>query len=311
MDALWPAHKLLYRCRAKAIIFWIAFENSGCGWRRNGDGDPDYIAAYFDPGEIFWLERPANPLKGPWPHRLVDDQIYGVHGLMVGDIDGDGKPDLITNSSLPKGSFPESLLWYKVPPRPREAAQWDRFVFADRDASGLSHYFGFGDVNGDGRKDIASAAKQGDWFAWWEAPSNPAQPWKKHEVATQQKGASHILMGDINQDGKVDFVAARGHGRGLVWHEAPSWRAREIAPALTRPHSLAIGDIDGDGDLDVVSCFNGDRIIAWFENDGRGNFTIHPIYKDQTAYDIGLIDVDRAGDLDVLVASDRSKNVVW
>jgi FG-GAP-like repeat len=82
----------------------------------DGDGDLDYIAAYFDPGEIFWLERPADPLKGPWPHRLIDDQIYGVHGLMVGDIDGDGKPDLVANSSLPKGSFPESLLWYKVPP---------------------------------------------------------------------------------------------------------------------------------------------------------------------------------------------------
>jgi FG-GAP-like repeat len=85
----------------------------------------------------------------------------------------------------------------------------------------------------------------------------------------------------------------------------------EITPALTRPHSLAIGDIDGDGDLDVVSCFNGDRIIAWFENDGRGNFTIHSIYKDQTAYDVRLIDMDRDGDLDVLVAGDRSKNVVW
>ena len=72
----------------------------------DGDGDPDYIAAYFDPGEIFWLERSANPLKGPWPHPLVDDQTYGVHGLMVGDIDGDGKPDLVANSSLPKGSFP-------------------------------------------------------------------------------------------------------------------------------------------------------------------------------------------------------------
>jgi FG-GAP-like repeat len=184
-------------------------------------------------------------------------------------------------------------------------------VFADRDASGLSHYFGFGDVNGDGRKDIASAAKQGDWFAWWEPPSNRTQSWKKHEIATDQKGATHILMGDINQDGKVDFVAARGHGRGLVWYEAPFWRAREITPALARPHSLAIGDIDGDGDLDVVSCFNGDRIIAWFENDGRGNFTMHFIYKDQTAYDIRLIDMDRDGDLDILVAGDRSKNVVW
>jgi hypothetical protein len=126
-----------------------------------------------------------------------------------------------------------------------------------------------------------------------------------------RKGPTHILVGNVNQDGRFDFIAAPGHGRGLVWYEAPSWKAHEISPAARGAHSLAVDDIDGDGDLDIVSCFNGDHIIAWFENDNRGRCFMHPIYKNQAADDIRLIDMDDDGDTDLLVAGDRSKNVVW
>ena len=51
--------------------------------------------------------------------------------------------------------------------------------------------------------------------------------------------------------------------------------------------------------------------LAWFENDGRGNFTTHIIGTDQAAYDIRAVDMDRDGDLDLLIAGQASKNVVW
>ena len=35
------------------------------------------------------------------------------------------------------------------------------------------------------------------------------------------------------------------------------------------------------------------------------------IGDDQAAYDIRLVDMDRDGDLDALIAGQRSKNVVW
>lgn len=280
----------------------------------DGDGDPDYIGAVYSPGPIFWLERPADPLHDPWPYHLVDDAVDGTHGLIVGDIDGDGKPDLAANSAQPKGKYAESLVWYKVPPNPRQAERWIRHVFAAGDAPGLSHYLGLGDVNGDGRTDAASAAKipeGGNWFAWWEQPADGAGPWKKHVLATGQEGATNILMADINGDGRMDFVATRGHGKGVVWFEAPSFTLHEINPDLEGPHSLAVGDIDNDGDIDVVTCAKDSYIAAWFENDGKGGFTTHYINENQAAYDIRLADMDLDGDLDVLIAGQNSKNVVW
>ena len=282
------------------------------------DGDLDFIGARYSPGLIYWLERPKNPLTDPWPYHVVDDVtqggVDGIHGLMLGDVDRDGHPDLIGNSAQPKGTFPFSLAWFRVPKNPRTAPRWERYIFADKDAPGLSHYLGFGDVNGDKRPDIASAAKiaeGGNWFAWWEQPRDPRKPWTRHLIAANQPGATNIHIADLNGDRQADFFASRGHGRGLVWFEAPNWTPHEVAPWIVGPHSLVLGDIDGDGDLDAVTCAKDSGTAAWFENDGKGNFTTHHIYENQAAYDIRLVDMDGDRDLDVLVAGQEMKNVVW
>jgi len=285
----------------------------------NGDGRPDFIGAVYSPGLIFWLECPAKPMDGPWPWHLIDDKVNGIHGLTVGDIDGDGRLDLAANSALPDGPFHDSLVWYRVPEQPVRAEAWERHVVADHDAPGLSHYLGLGDVNGDGRTDVACAAKggpaakpgTGDWFAWWEAPLDPTKVFKKHLIAIDQPGATNIQMADVNGDRKTDFIATRGHGKGVVWFEGPDWKPHVIHETLASPHCLAVADIDGDGDVDAVTCGYEDRVAAWFENDGRGNFTTHVLSTDQAAYDIRLVDMDADGDLDVLIAGQLSQNVVW
>jgi len=53
----------------------------------------------------------------------------------------------------------------------------------------FSHGLGFGDVNGDGRKDILE--KDG----WWEQPANspPGQPWIRHDYKFADAAASSVL----------------------------------------------------------------------------------------------------------------------
>jgi hypothetical protein len=175
---------------------------------------------------------------------------------------------------------------------------------------------GFGDVNGDRKPDIATGAKgesspAGNYFAWWEAPADPAQPWKKHVIAKDQIGATNIHPGDANGDGRIDFIASRGHGRGVVWFEAPSWREHPIHASLKEPHSLAVQDMDGDGDVDAATCAFGDKEVWWFENNGKGTFANHLVARDQEAYDIRATDLDRDGDIDLLIAGRGSKNVAW
>ena len=113
----------------------------------DGDGDLDYIGARYNPGLIVWLEQPRLGASERWLGRLIDDSIHGIHGLIQGDVDGDGKTDLLATSAQPKPPYPESLAWFRVPAEPREAERWKPRIFADRDAPGLTHYLGVGDVD--------------------------------------------------------------------------------------------------------------------------------------------------------------------
>ena len=282
----------------------------------DADGDPDYIATRYTPGLIVWFERPENPLDQPWPIHLVDDQVNGIHGLLTGDVDGEGRADLLATSALAEGPFPESLVWFRVPENPRSAQSWERYVFAENDAPGLSHYLGLGDVNGDGRPDAASAAKTGNWFAWWEAPSDPRNVWTKHLIGDNQVGATNIHPVDVDRDGNVDFMASRGHGKGVVWFEAPDWKPHELSDTVAGAHCLTIADLDEDGDIDAATCAGAwiDRKhwqAVWFENDGRGQFSTHVIGRNQTGYDIRSVDMDGDRDLDLLIAGMDSHNVAW
>ena len=92
------------------------------------DGDLDWVGARYQPGLGYWLECPKKPLKQAWKFHLVDDQVNGIHGLLKGDVDGDGRPDLLANSAQPVGRFPNSLAWLKVPRRPRKADRWHRHL---------------------------------------------------------------------------------------------------------------------------------------------------------------------------------------
>lgn len=282
----------------------------------DADGDPDYIGAVYSPGPVFWLERPDDPLRERWTLRLVDADVNGTHGLAVGDIDGDGRLDLVGNSAQPKDPYPNSLVWWNIPENPLSAREWVRHVFADQDAPGLSHYLGIGDLDGDGTVDIVSAGKDavtggGNWFAWWKQPRDHSTPWLKRTISVNETGATNALPADLNGDGHMDIMASRGHYRGVLWFEGPTFERHLIDPEIHGPHDLAIGDIDGDGDIDGATCGKDDGVVAWYSNDGRGSFLKHVISEDQAAYDIRLTDMDRDGDLDVLVAGQASQNVVW
>lgn len=283
----------------------------------DGDGDLDYIGARYQPGLLVWLEQPDQPLTEKWPLRVISTELNGIHGVLRGDVDNDGRIDLIANSAQPVNTeHPESLAWLAIPSNPRAAKNWPVHVFAENDAPGLTHYLGLGDVNGDGRPDAATGAKglpspTGNYFAWWEAPEDPRAPWQKHLIADSQRGATNIHPRDVNGDGKTDFIASRGHGKGVIWFEAPNWELHGIHPSLKEPHSLIALDLDGDGDTDAATCAFGSKEAWWFENDGHGAFTNHRVAVDQEAYDIRAFDMDQDNDLDLIIGGRASKNVVW
>ena len=282
------------------------------------DGDLDWAGTLAN-AHPFWLENPGpdEALKGAWIPRVIDHEITGIHCILRSDIDNDGHDDLIINNFEPEKGIGDSIAWFSVPKNPHKAKQWRRHVFADKDARGGSHYMGAGDIDGDGWKEIAVGAKggpfaDGNWFAFWTHPGAKATgAWKKTILAENQTAATNILPADVNGDGKVDWVASRGHGVGVLWFENPSWRIHEIDTQIEFPHSRTVADHDGDGDQDAAACGYGSQRLMWYENNGKGHFTLHTVDDAQQSYDLRTIDMDGDGDPDLLNAGRGSKNVVW
>ena len=309
----------------KQEILLYQFENAGAGCIHStiidvdNDGDLDWAGslAHEHP---FWLENPgpSDFAKGPWLKRIIDPEITGIHCLLTSDIDNDGRLDLVINNFLPDEGIADSMAWFSVPENAHAADNWQRYIFADGDARGGSHYMSAADIDGDGWKEIAVGAKgkpfdDGNWFAYWKNPGGEKvkEPWKKIVLAEDHLGATNILGTDVNGDGKIDWVASRGHGVGVLWFENPSWKIHEIDLEIKQPHSLTVADHDQDGDIDIASCGFESEWVRWYENDGKGNFTIHTLDEAQQSYDLRSIDMDGDGDQDLLNAGRGSKNVVW
>lgn len=285
----------------------------------DGDGDMDWAGTLSHAAPI-WLENPGRAqLAGNiWTPRIIDPDIVGIHCIARADIDRDGRDDLVINNFEPDRGLGDSIAWFSIPSQPLTAPRWHRHIFADKDARGGSHYMGIGDIDGDGWKEIAVGAKggpfaDGNWFAFWRNPGRDGVkgPWTKFLLAGNQEAATNILPCDVNGDGKVDWLATRGHSRGVLWFENPGWTIREIDTEIRQPHSLTVFDHDGDGDTDAASCGYESRWVRWYENDGRGAFTIHTLDDDQESYDLRTVDMDGDGDADLLNAGRGSLNVVW
>jgi hypothetical protein len=289
------------------------------------DGDFDFCGSN---NTVFWLECPDDPFSGdPWIYRTIDDEILGTHCLITGDVEKVGKRALIANSGRgpSQTSIPNSLVWLEVPHLPRTANRpWQRHVFADRDAPGGSHYMDIAHISdtktsdGASRADICCAAKGGEgfeggeWFAWWEQPVSGDGPWRKHVLSDNQPGATNIQALHVNDDAFIDFVATRGHGRGVLWFKGPDFEPIEIDPEIEGPHCLVTVNLDLDLDIDFATCGKEpDGLAVWYDSDGKGNFTRHIIGVDQGAYDIRVADMDRDEDIDLLIAGHASNNIVW
>ncbi len=285
----------------------------------DGDGDLDW-AGTLAQGHPFWLENPGleNAQKGAWIPRVIDPDITGIHCIVKSDIDNDGRPDLVINNFEPEKGIGDSMAWFSIPSNPYRAKQWNRHVFAKGDARGGSHYMGVGDIDGDGWKEIAVGAKgkpfaDGNWFAYWRNPGkqNVKGAWVKVSLAQDQTAATNIRPADVNGDGKVDWVATRGHGVGVIWFENPTWTIHDIDTTLLQPHSLTVADFDQDGDMDAASCGYESKRVMLYLNNGQGRFKWTVLDANEESYDLRHVDMDGDGDLDLLNAGRGSRNVVW
>jgi hypothetical protein len=251
----------------------------------DGDGYIDFIAGGA------WYQNSRRP-ETPFQRIVFDQDLAAVHDIVVADMDGDGKPEVLTMSDQ------NNLRWYKIPADP--TGPWIRHDIGPAVHAGLS----VGDIDGDGHLDVVRTNVwfenvKGDGTLWQVRPIGPCTPPPADFRPYFAFDATISVVCDVNGDGRSDivFIDAEIPG-GKVWWmenmdgEGRLWQRHEIYnPDLERGlrrgafHSLYVGDLDGDGDFDVMSCEmegvpgqGAPRYYIWENVDGKGgNWREHVI----------------------------------
>jgi hypothetical protein len=202
----------------------------------------------------------------------------------IGDLSGDGRPDVVTVN----GDETISVFIGRI----------DGTLGARRDylASGNPAGATIADLNGDGHADVALADRGG--FVTVFLNNGDSSLGAKHDYAVGA-GPVSIASGDLDGDGSADLVTA-GSGGVSVLHDNGDGTFGERQDYPAGGASVALGDLDGDGRLDVVA--GGDDVSVLL-NSGGGSFQAARHYAADGAGSVALGDLNGDGRLDVATAN--------
>jgi hypothetical protein len=176
--------------------------------------------------------------------------------VAIGDLDGDGRPDLaVANSGSASVSVFSNVASVLTAGSP--AARVDFATGAAPQAVAI------GDLDGDGRPDLAVANAADNSVSVLRNVSTTGAPAfaEKVDVATAANPVA-LAVGDLDGDGRPDLATANGSGKSATVLRnvgtAGSLTSASFGPAVTYATtvslaSVAIGDLDGDGKPDLAT----------------------------------------------------------
>ena len=262
--------------------------------------------------------------------RIELDPEFRSEGVAVGDLNGDGRNDVVAGD-----------VWYEAPSK-LGATGWKMhgfrpvgsFVAGQGYSNSFCNYIR--DLDGDGRQDIIVVGFPGAPFHWYRNPGTASDKWDEHEIWHSICNESPDFV-DITGDGQPEFVfgsaldVAKGSPEqgemGFV--QIPSkgevtkkWKFHAISDP-GEPHSngtfkyyhgLGHGDLNNDGRTDVLIAH------GWWEqpeNPSSGTWAFHPYalarngVNPERLADIHVEDLDMDGDQDLIGSSAHAHGVWW
>ncbi|MDD5687305.1 MAG: VCBS repeat-containing protein [Elusimicrobia bacterium] len=211
---------------------------------------------------------------GEFDRYVVFDQPSG-HGLGFGDINGNGRPDIILRNG-----------WLEAPEDPAKG-KWK--FHPEFDLGSASIPIIVHDVNNDGIADLIVGQAHNFGLHWWEQQkmSNGERKWIKHDIDLTASQYHDLQMADIDNDGELELVTGKRYRAhcgedpgesdsdpvGIYYFKINSGKFEKniidfgkVPDATGCGIHFAIADLNGNGWLDVVA--PGKDGLYLFENMG-------------------------------------------
>jgi hypothetical protein len=255
----------------------------------------------------------------------ASNDLDGVSGLAVEDVDSDGQDDVIAACN-------GRLVYLHSPPNPRTAAGWTLNTVDQSDDAGVGQWsdVAVGDINGANGLDIVACNSTGGWLSWFANPGNATTGtgWTRtHIDNVTRDGAVAVLLDDIDSDGRTDvFSTAPSETTArIAWYANPTdpvngtWTRTTIGN-LTAVSRVADGDLDLDGQDDLVVVNGPGRVVGWYAKPTNAT-SAWPGYQiaeytntslgPPRPIDVKVADVDGDSQLDVIVATEQAGTLRW
>ncbi len=272
----------------------------------DSDGDLDLVCGNgggFDQANTLYENTGGPRVFSDTTSASWDDvNPSSTFGVTLGDINGDGRLDIVCGNSGPPvgqtntvylnngGSFSTTTDWNPTP-------------------MSNTVLIALGDVDGDGDLDLAcgnggTASRENTLYLNTGSMLANTTVWQSGPA-----GATiGVALGDVDGDGDLDLVCGNNNGqqntlylnRGGVFEISPVWSSGKLKDTF----GVALGDVDGDGDLVLVCGTAGatdDQRNTLYLNE-FGVFAIQPVWESarnrSSTFGVALGDVDGDGDLD-------------
>ena len=236
---------------------------------------------------------------------VVDPDLAG-DCKAVGDIDGDGYPDLVV------GGMPgEKLNWYRYP-------TWNKTVIATP-SNEFTTDCSMGDVDGDGDLDIVVPdGNLNDNLLWFQNPRPDRDPfvgsnWVRYVIGSIGDFGKDIKLADFDKDGRLD-VATRSGNTAMIYFQTTldTWSKVILSVSNLGSEGLGMGDIDKDTHMDLI--VKG----AWLKNPGGltarnpANWTEYFIGQADASFKVAVTDLNGDNKTEVVFSSsENTADLAW
>ncbi len=262
---LWKSHFAFERVRGESPML---VDIRGDGTRQ--------LLCHWD-GRWGWIEPDPNAPRAPWnffPVGASEDWPQFYHGEGVGDINGDGRLDLVVNDG-----------WYEQPTR-ADSSEWQFHRGKFSQQRGRAQMY-VDDVDGDGDQDVVSAVDAHGWgLAWYEQ--------KATDVGARFR--ERLIMGDRSMESAFGVAFTQPHALDLADIDGDG-----LNDIVVGKRRWAHGP---DGDIEPSAT----PVVYWFQlqRDGDGDARYVPhLIDDNSGVGVQILaaDVNQDGRTDVLTAS--------
>jgi hypothetical protein len=229
----------------------------------NLDGKVDLVSGGY------WYEGPAFVKKHTVLAVKRYDEHYDDFSAIPLDVNGDGYTDVISG-----GWWGGNIRWRQNPGK--EHKEWVENVIG---VTGNVETTRASDIDGDGVVEIAPNNPQ-KTFRFFrlilDADRKGTGKFTEH-VITEAKQGHGLGFGDINGDGRGDFVFSTG------WLEAPKkpfvdkWIWHDGLNMGKASVPILVIDLNGDGLNDLIAGQGHDYGLDWYEQTKKGAWKKHPI----------------------------------